>query len=76
MLNLPVKFYDLLMLVEQLSESERIALQAYLAQLPKKDNHRPKRLKPRVAGLGEGTITIADDFDDPLPDEFWLGKDA
>ncbi len=76
MLNLPLKFYDLLMLVEQLSESERVALQAHLAQLPEKNKHRPKRQKPRVAGLGEGTITIASDFDDPLPNEFWLGKDV
>lgn len=30
----------------------------------------------RKAGLHEGAWTIADDFDDPLPDEFWLGEDA
>lgn len=29
--------------------------------------------KKRVPNLGLGTITMADDFDDPLPDEFWLG---
>ena len=28
----------------------------------------------RVAGLGKGTIAIADDFDEPLPDAFWLGE--
>jgi Protein of unknown function (DUF2281) len=28
----------------------------------------------RVAGLGKGTIAIADDFDAPLPDSFWLGE--
>jgi antitoxin (DNA-binding transcriptional repressor) of toxin-antitoxin stability system len=27
----------------------------------------------RVAGLHPGAIRIGDDFDDPLPDEFWLG---
>ena len=26
---------------------------------------------PRVAGLNAGAWTIADDFDDPLPDDFW-----
>lgn len=28
---------------------------------------------PRVPGRLKGQIVIADDFDDPLPDEFWLG---
>ena len=28
----------------------------------------------RVAGLGKGTIAVADDFDEPLPDSFWLGE--
>ena len=34
----------------------------------------PKK-KKRVLGLrAGGTIRMSDDFDDPLPDEFWLGK--
>lgn len=28
---------------------------------------------PRVAGLSAGSIWTSDDFDDPLPDEFWTG---
>lgn len=32
-----------------------------------------KRL-PRVPGRLKGKITIGDDFDDPLPEEFWLGE--
>ena len=27
--------------------------------------------KPRVAGLGKGTMWMSDDFDEELPDEFW-----
>ena len=27
----------------------------------------------RIAGLHEGKIWISDDFDEPLPDSFWLG---
>jgi antitoxin (DNA-binding transcriptional repressor) of toxin-antitoxin stability system len=27
----------------------------------------------RVAGLHTGAITTSEDFDAPLPDEFWLG---
>ena len=30
----------------------------------------------RVSGLGKGEWWVANDFDAPLPDEFWLGEDA
>ncbi len=30
--------------------------------------------KKRVAGLNRGTIWTSEDFDKPLPDEFWLGQ--
>jgi antitoxin (DNA-binding transcriptional repressor) of toxin-antitoxin stability system len=32
--------------------------------------------KPRVLGLHSGQWTIAEDWDAPLPQSFWLGKDA
>ena len=32
--------------------------------------------EPRAAGLHAGAWIVADDFDDPLPDEFWFGKEA
>ncbi|MDZ8051597.1 MAG: DUF2281 domain-containing protein [Aulosira sp. ZfuVER01] len=28
----------------------------------------------RVLGLNQGEIWMSDDFNDPLPDEFWLGE--
>ena len=31
--------------------------------------------KKRIAGLNRGTIWTSEDFDEPLPDEFWLGKE-
>jgi antitoxin (DNA-binding transcriptional repressor) of toxin-antitoxin stability system len=32
--------------------------------------------KQRIAGLNRGVVTwISDDFDAPLPDDFWLGAD-
>ncbi|MEZ4731319.1 MAG: type II toxin-antitoxin system prevent-host-death family antitoxin [Caldilineaceae bacterium] len=34
----------------------------------------PKK-KKRIAGLNRGMIWTSDDFDAPLPDEFWLGKE-
>ncbi len=30
---------------------------------------------PRIPNLHQGEIWISDDFNDPLPDEFWLGED-
>ena len=31
-------------------------------------------VQQRVLGLGVGDIWMSDDFDDPLPDEFWFGE--
>ncbi len=28
----------------------------------------------RVAGLHQGAVSVSDDFDQPLPDEFWAGN--
>ncbi len=30
-------------------------------------------LQTRIAGLNRGKIWVSDDFDDPLPDQFWMG---
>ena len=32
-------------------------------------------LRPRVLGLHLGAAEMSDDFDDPLPDAFWLGEE-
>lgn len=29
----------------------------------------------RIPGLSEGEVWVSDDFDDPLPDEFWFGRE-
>ena len=31
--------------------------------------------KPREFGFWAGKVWVAPDFDDPLPDSFWLGED-
>lgn len=33
-----------------------------------------KEQKRRVAGLHRGAMRMHTDFNDPLPDEFWLGE--
>ncbi|WP_295617464.1 hypothetical protein [Chamaesiphon sp. GL140_3_metabinner_50] len=30
--------------------------------------------QPRVFGQYQGRISMSEDFDDPLPDSFWLGE--
>ena len=31
--------------------------------------------KRRIAGLNRGSIWTSPDFDEPLPDEFWIGQE-
>ncbi|MGH1396758.1 MAG: type II toxin-antitoxin system VapB family antitoxin [Trichormus sp.] len=40
---------------------------------PEKTQETPQQ---RVLGLNEGEIWMSDDFNDPLPDEFWMGEGA
>ena len=34
----------------------------------------PRSKGKRVGGLSPGAIVVSDVFDEPLPDEFWLGQ--
>jgi len=34
----------------------------------------PPQAAPRVAGLHKGAIWTSDDFDEPLPEDFWTGS--
>ncbi|GIV60347.1 MAG: hypothetical protein KatS3mg043_1436 [Rhodothermaceae bacterium] len=43
----------------------------FLEELDKADTTEPKY---RIAGLGEGSVTMTRDFDEPLPDDFWTGQ--
>ena len=47
-----------------------------LAHLAERSRSKSLPQGERVAGLHPGAIVMSPDFDDPLPDEFWLGKDA
>lgn len=74
MFNVRVQFSfdDLLKVVDQLTDEQRQALQDRLNSA----HSSAKTLKKRTAGLGEGTIWISDDFNDPLPDDFWFGDEV
>ena len=47
-----------------------------LQHLTERLRRTPAQPGERIAGLHAGAIVMAPDFDAPLPDEFWLGKDA
>jgi antitoxin (DNA-binding transcriptional repressor) of toxin-antitoxin stability system len=32
---------------------------------------KPREIKQRIAGLGEGKMWMSEDFDQELPDDFW-----
>ena len=50
---------------------------AFLLEKKRQPPHTQKPPeKPRVMDLHKGQVWMSDDFDEPLPDEFWLGKDA
>ena len=47
----------------------------YLKNLEHTAAHPDPQSAKRVSGLGRGTITIAEDFDAPLPDSFWVDEE-
>ena len=71
-------------LQELLSEARKLSVkdQLHLAtqllqwtelQVQPSVTNRQKR--QRIAGLNPGACVMADDFDEPLPDSFWLGQE-
>jgi hypothetical protein len=59
--------------VEALPVNQKQALLEFLAA---KLNGGSVTSANRFAGLHPGAWEVAPDFDAPLPDEFWLGRDA
>ena len=55
------------------AEQERIAVGVLSVLGEKPGDRAPFPVEQRVAGLGKGTVRMAEDFDAPLPDAFWLG---
>ena len=74
MLNIPIKFDDLLKVVDSLSPEQKRVLRQHIDT--ESSPIDVDLSKPRVFDLHQGAMWTSDDFDDPLPDEFWLGEDA
>ena len=48
--------------------------QHFLQEVEEVESQIAQQPRQRIAGLGKGTIIIAEDFDEPLPEAFWLGE--
>lgn len=59
----------------EIAAAEERSLLSWLTTELSVENSMPAE-GPRVPGLGKGKWQVSDDFDAPLPDEFWLGRDA
>lgn len=55
----------------QWSEGQHVRL--VIQKPPASEENAP--IYPRIPGLHAGMVFISDDFNDPLPDEFWLGEE-
>lgn len=63
-------------LLEQLEPDTEILLTRGGAPLARVEAvQEPPQQQERILGLHRGEIWMSDDFDDELPDEFWLGDD-
>ncbi|WP_373538661.1 DUF2281 domain-containing protein [Chamaesiphon sp.] len=64
--------------LEKTPEPMQLSVLAFIRSLDVSDipeNHHPSELPPRTLGLNRGAMKMSDDFDEPLPDEFWLGEE-
>ena len=72
MVTVQISFENLLDTLDHLPEDQKQIVLQRLQSATTKEVPSPKK---RIAGLGEGTIWMSDDFIDPLPDDFWFSED-
>jgi antitoxin (DNA-binding transcriptional repressor) of toxin-antitoxin stability system len=61
-------------LLDLVSMGNRVVIQRDEEPLAEIVGICPPKKGKRVGGLNRGTAWVSDDFDAPLPDEFWLGE--
>jgi hypothetical protein len=64
--------------LEKIPEPMQLSVLAFIRSLDRSatlENHQPLELPPRTLGLNRGAMKMSDDFDEPLPDKFWLGEE-
>lgn len=62
----------LLKQVRTLTPAQQQAVLDFAASLRQQTSPVPKE---RIPGLHRGAFIMSDDFDDPLPDSFWVGEE-
>ncbi len=63
-------------LIDRLPDDLKREVHDFATFLLEKKEQKPPLQRPRIMDLHKGQVWMSDDFDDPLPDEFWLGDDA
>ena len=79
MLKAAMSAQEMIAELPQLSaeERKRVAKALRDLEMEARETANSGQAKPgRRAGLHPGAMVMSDDFDDPLPDSFWLGEDA
>jgi len=65
--------------LEKIPEPMQVCVLEFVRSLGiKRDGSETANLakpKPRILGLNRGAMKMRDDFDEPLPIEFWLGEE-
>lgn len=61
--------------IEKLSPTERERILAYLHGNDIKEKSENAKAQAPVAGLHPGAMEMTPEFDEPLPENFWLGKE-
>lgn len=74
MVTIQIDFDQLLEAIQQLSDEQKQALNEYLVESGALSTEVMTPKKQRTLGLHPGAFQPSEDFNAPLPDEFWLGK--
>jgi hypothetical protein len=61
--------------LEKIPEPMQLSVLEFVRSLHLSASAHEPNLPPRILGLNRGAMKMKDDFDEPLPDEFWLGEE-
>lgn len=63
--------------LKKISESMQLSVLEFIRSFPvsPSSDSSPRQSPPRILGLSRGAMKMKADFDEPLPDEFWLGEE-
>ena len=62
--------------LEKIPEPMQVCVLEFVRSLGiKPDASETANPSPRILGLNRGAMKMRDDFDEPLPIEFWLGEE-